>query len=220
MAAPHVAGLASLIKGMRPGYTQAQVLSLLQSTARSFPAGSSCNTSNCGAGIIDAYQALRMLDITFTDFIYLPIVTNAEPPAPSGPTPGFWESATGDEFYVTTDRSFIDNFAIYINVSECGNYKITHLPTEPITNDQFSFSGSFYASGTFNSETSASGSDGLSDFDIPGCGLVSGGPWSWSATWKNGSQPTFLPAELVKSEAVKSTTEMGKSVTVEIIPNE
>ncbi|MFO7678800.1 MAG: S8 family peptidase, partial [Chloroflexota bacterium] len=80
MATPHVAGLASLIKGMRPGYTQAQVLSLLQSTARAFPAGSTCNTSICGAGIVDAYQALNVLNVTFTDFVYLPAIIKAEPP--------------------------------------------------------------------------------------------------------------------------------------------
>ncbi len=42
MAAPHVAGVVSLILGLRPGYTPAQVLARLQSTVRSFPAGSSC----------------------------------------------------------------------------------------------------------------------------------------------------------------------------------
>ena len=220
MATPHVAGLASLIKGMRPAYTQVQVLSVLQSTARSFPAGSSCNTSICGVGIVDAYQALRSLNVNYTGSVYLPIITKPQPPPPSGPTPGFWESTTGEACYGTTDRYFVDNFAIYINVSGCGNYKITHLPPEPITNDQFSFTGSFYASGTFNSETSASGSDGLSNFNIPGCGIINGGPWSWNATWQNSSQPTFLPAELVNSETVESTTETGKSVTVEIIPDE
>ncbi len=61
MATPHVAGVASLIVGLRPGYTQAQVLAVLQNTARPFPAGSSCNTAICGAGIVDAYRALSSL---------------------------------------------------------------------------------------------------------------------------------------------------------------
>jgi serine protease len=61
MATPHVAGVASLIVGLRPGYTPAQVQSLLQTTARSFPGGSTCNTSNCGSGIVDAYRALNQL---------------------------------------------------------------------------------------------------------------------------------------------------------------
>jgi serine protease len=79
MAAPHVAGVASLIVGLRPGYTQAQVLSLLQNTARAFPAGSTCNTSNCGSGIVDAYRALQPLTFVATDFLYLPLTTSSVP---------------------------------------------------------------------------------------------------------------------------------------------
>jgi serine protease len=217
MATPHVAGLVSLVIAEHSGLTPAQISQHLQRTARAFPAGSSCNTSICGAGIVDAYNALFTTPTTPTEHVYLPIITK---PMPAGPTPGFWESGTGDEFYVTTDRGAVDNFAIYISVTGCGNYKITHLPEEPITNNEFSFSGSFYASGTFNSATSASGSDGLSTFDIPGCGMVNSGPWTWNATWQDSSQPTFLPAELVHSDIVESTTEPGRYVTVEIMPDE
>jgi len=131
--------------------------------------------------------------------IYLPLVLIA---SASGPTPGFWESATGDEFYVTTDRAYVDNFAVFIYVPGCGYYKITHIIPEPITSNQFSFSGSFYASGTFDSSTTASGTDGLISFYIPGCGTVSGGPWSWSATWQDNSQPTFLPVQVVEPNNV------------------
>jgi serine protease len=92
MATPNVAGVASLIKGMRPGYTPAQVLALLQSTARSFPAGSTCNTSICGSGIVDAYQALQTLDVTLTEFVYLPMITKSEPPPPPACVPQSGES--------------------------------------------------------------------------------------------------------------------------------
>jgi serine protease len=90
MAAPHVAGLASLIVGLRPSYTPAQVTSLLQTTARNFPGGSTCNTSNCGAGIVDAFQALNALNFIPTDAIYLPAVLKpgtAPPPPTPTPTP-------------------------------------------------------------------------------------------------------------------------------------
>jgi serine protease len=63
MAAPHVAGLASLIKSEAPAYSQAQVLHVIQTTARSFPAGSNCNTSVCGAGIADAFETLFYLGL-------------------------------------------------------------------------------------------------------------------------------------------------------------
>ena len=79
----------------------------------------------------------------------------------------------------------------------CGDYKITHSLSEPISGNQFSFTGSFYASGTFTSNTAANGTDGLSSFNIPGCGVVSGGPWTWNATWKNSSQPTSLTADAI-----------------------
>lgn len=105
------------------------------------------------------------------------------------PQAGFWASNTGDEFYVTADQMNVADFAIYITVPYCGSYKITHIPLVPIVNKQFSFSGSFYASGTFDTTTSSHGQDGLRSFYIPGCGTVSGGPWSWTATWRHASPP-------------------------------
>jgi serine protease len=54
MAAPHVAGIASLAVSLSPTLTPPQVLSFIQTTARAFPVGSTCNTSICGSGIIDA----------------------------------------------------------------------------------------------------------------------------------------------------------------------
>lgn len=82
MAAPHVAGLIALILSEAPSYTPAQVLTLLQATARNFPAGSSCNTSNCGTGIVDAYAALSNISTTPPNsFIYMPIILNSYPQA-------------------------------------------------------------------------------------------------------------------------------------------
>lgn len=87
MAAPHVAGLASLIVGENPTYTPAQVLSVLQSSARPFPAGSSCNTSICGSGIVDAYQALITEPPSYNYSIFLPFIIYQQytPPPPSNP---------------------------------------------------------------------------------------------------------------------------------------
>jgi serine protease len=68
MAAPHVAGIASLMLSVNPTLTPAQVLSVMQTTARPFPvvagatcpSASSCNctTALCGAGLINAGAAL------------------------------------------------------------------------------------------------------------------------------------------------------------------
>jgi hypothetical protein len=126
----------------------------------------------------------------------------------TGPTPGFWESQTGDEFYVSPDSANVLNFAIYITVPSCNNntYKITRITPVSIVGNQFSFSGSFYASGTFNSATTASGTDGLSSHFIVGCGTVSGGPWSWSATWQNSTQPSMSATTAGPDETMKLTT--------------
>ena len=59
MAAPHVAGVVALLYQVSPGITPAQVSTILQDTAQSFPTVSSnqCDTANCGAGIVDAGAA-------------------------------------------------------------------------------------------------------------------------------------------------------------------
>lgn len=59
MAAPHVSGVISLMLSVTPTLTPGQVLEILQNTAKDF--GSSwCNTTtNCGAGIVDAYAAVK-----------------------------------------------------------------------------------------------------------------------------------------------------------------
>lgn len=59
MAAPHVAGVVALLYQVTPGINPAQVSTILQNTARSFPTVSSnqCDTANCGAGIVDAGKA-------------------------------------------------------------------------------------------------------------------------------------------------------------------
>lgn len=113
----------------------------------------------------------------------------------SKPRAGFYESTTGDEFYVTTDQRYVDDFAIYVSVTGCGSYKITHTVPVAITNNHFAFSGAFYASGTFKTATSVSGTDGLTSFYITGCGYVKGGPWTYTAVWKSTAQPLPATAE-------------------------
>jgi serine protease len=58
MATPHVVGVVSLMLSVKPSLTPAQVISILQATATPFPAGSSCTTSACGAGIVNAAAAV------------------------------------------------------------------------------------------------------------------------------------------------------------------
>ena len=58
MATPHVVGIVSLMLSVNPSLTPAQVTTMLQATATPFPAGSSCTTSLCGAGIANAAAAV------------------------------------------------------------------------------------------------------------------------------------------------------------------
>jgi serine protease len=72
MAAPHVAGVASLILSMNSSLTYTQVLQTMQSTVTPFPGGGTCTTSNCGSGIVNAAAALGTLS---------PQITSLNPPA-------------------------------------------------------------------------------------------------------------------------------------------
>ncbi|MBD1583098.1 S8 family peptidase [Pseudoalteromonas sp. S16_S37] len=54
MAAPHVAGVAALIKQAKPSATPDEIESIIKTTTRSFPG--SC--SGCGTGIVDANAAV------------------------------------------------------------------------------------------------------------------------------------------------------------------
>ncbi|NVJ65204.1 MAG: S8 family serine peptidase [Gammaproteobacteria bacterium] len=58
MAAPHVAATAALMFEANPSATPDEIEQALKDSARAFPGGSSCNTSICGAGIIDAAAAI------------------------------------------------------------------------------------------------------------------------------------------------------------------
>jgi subtilisin family serine protease len=308
MAAPHVTGVVSLMYSRKPSLTPAQVLSYLQSTVTAFPAGSTCNTSNCGSGIVNAGAAVAAVPVGIQDKkVYLPLVRKEFPAVPaapvlnaianadgdgnytvswnasanatsyllqeddnaafsspdtrysgagtswdaagkavgtyyyrvqasntlgtsgwsntqsavvqppsSGPTPGFWQQSGGAmEFYVTSDRAFVDDFAVNVTVSGCGSYKITHLTQAPISGNSFSFTGPFYASGTFSSQTAAGGTMGLSSFPISGCGTVSGGPWVWSATWMHSAQ--LMRVEAAEANQV-DVADPGNAYEVTRIP--
>jgi serine protease len=57
MAAPHVAGVAALIYSVSPNMSPARVEQIIKNNARPFTGGF-CNTTVCGAGILDAGAAV------------------------------------------------------------------------------------------------------------------------------------------------------------------
>lgn len=59
-ATPLVSGTVALMLAVAPGLTADQVRTLLLASAQPFPAGSTCTTATCGAGIVDAAAAVRL----------------------------------------------------------------------------------------------------------------------------------------------------------------
>ena len=159
-------------------------------------------------------------------FVYLPLIQR--PPAAAA-TPGLWKG-NANQFYVTPDSTWVQKFAVYVNVTSCGTYKITRSSPVPISNKQFEFINYFFSgSGTFTAPTIASGSNRINKVYISGCGYVSGGPWDWSATWRDSSQPTsaaaedgasnisFVTAEVVAPDGAAPAMEADDSYLVEPI---
>ncbi len=133
----------------------------------------------------------------------------ATPTTPSGPTPGYWKTSTGShEFYVTPDQANVRNHAvnILINGGPCNGqvWKVTRITPAAIVSNQYSFSGTFYANGTFNSTTTASVTDGLNSHPVASCGNITGGPWPRDYAWANSSQP-ILPATFVGPVTAESS---------------
>ncbi|MBT0571347.1 S8 family peptidase [Curvibacter sp. CHRR-16] len=65
MAAPHVSAAIALMLQANSTLTPAQIKTILQNTARSFPSGSYCaSVSTCGAGLLDVDAAISSLGTT------------------------------------------------------------------------------------------------------------------------------------------------------------
>lgn len=62
MAAPHVAAVAALMYSVNANLTPDEVEQAIKSSAKAFPSGSSCTTSDCGAGMLDAAAAVAAVD--------------------------------------------------------------------------------------------------------------------------------------------------------------
>lgn len=159
------------------------------------------NTARASTTSADANQANNSSSVTIRGrslTVHMPFLFRV---IPSGPQPGHWHGPYSEDFYVTPDAAYVDEFSIVVSVQECGVYQIIHTRPEPIVNNRFAFSGPFYASGVFDTPTTARGVDGLNDFFIPDCGWVSGGPWDWTATWWDDSQPTLQAQRSQPNEA-------------------
>jgi len=134
MAAPHVAGVASLMLAVQPDLTPADVVQVMQDTATEFPGGSGC-AGVCGPGIVNARLAVEAASDTTPTVTTAPTTTTTTTTLPSAerpsafakvsPTNGAdrfrktvtlsWEPSDGaDEYFVcidTTDDGSCDSFS-------------------------------------------------------------------------------------------------------------
>ena len=91
MAAPHVAGVASLLYSLKPSLTPAEVLTILQNTATNFPGGT-CNTAICGRGIVNAGAAVAAVSNP------MPTITGLNPLSIMPGSPPFMLTINGTGF--------------------------------------------------------------------------------------------------------------------------
>ena len=104
MATPHVVGIVSLMLSANPSLTPAQVVTILQGTARPFPTatgskGGDCTTFKCGAGIADAYRAVHAVS---TNEIFIgtspsALTFTAHPNSPNPPSQSLIISPVGND---------------------------------------------------------------------------------------------------------------------------
>ena len=86
MATPHVSAVAALMFSLNPSLTPAQITSYLISSVRNFPLNTICGLGGsgygkCGAGLLDAYQALNAVTATVPP----PVVTLGNIPSVVAP---------------------------------------------------------------------------------------------------------------------------------------
>ena len=92
MAAPHVAGVAALLYSRKPSLTPAEVLALLRNNVTSFPGGSTCNTSDCGSGIVNAGAAVAAVQAP------VPAIFGLNPASATTGGPAFTLTVNGTGF--------------------------------------------------------------------------------------------------------------------------
>lgn len=83
MAAPQVSGVLGLMFAINPDLTPAQALLILQRSAKAFPDGGTCTTTNCGAGILDAGAAVALTELP--DLIITNVTLNPVKPVSGQP---------------------------------------------------------------------------------------------------------------------------------------
>ena len=197
MAAPHVAGLAALMKSKSPALTPAQVESTLRQGTRAMPGG--C-TKGCGAGLSDATATMGLLGGT-------------TPPPPSGNlllNPGFesgpasWTSDHADTFETGTGARTGSGFAGLNGWGQATSYKLDQ--TLSIPSSVTGSSLSFYLK-TLTDETTAG-----TAYDTLKVQAISAGVTTTLATYSNLNKSTGYVLKTLDLTSFK-----GKTVTLRFL---
>jgi serine protease len=108
MASPQVAGIAALMLAVNPNLTPGQIGQLLRTTVNPFPAGSSCTTTRCGAGIVNALAAVNAAANVVPTATPAPTATaTPRPTVTPTSTPTLAPTATIDVSLPFTDTRFL-----------------------------------------------------------------------------------------------------------------
>lgn len=92
MAAPHVAGVVSLMVALRPSLNFTQTESILKTTTKPFGPGHTCiGATTCGTGIVNAHAALQALQQQRN--VFVPVVRR-----PSSSSSGTWTTVMQETF--------------------------------------------------------------------------------------------------------------------------
>lgn len=102
LAAPHVAGVVSLMLAVNPGLTPAQVETLLRASVRGFRSGSAndCVPGRCGAGVLDAAAAVALASFYPA---HLPVTEQRLPSRATVPEAGWWRDSLDPAVQVLID---------------------------------------------------------------------------------------------------------------------
>lgn len=149
-AAPQVSGVAALLLSVKSTLSPGQIKSILQSSARPFPAGSSCAIGGsaaglCGAGLLDAFAALNKLN------------ASASPPAVTITNPS--------QVVAPNDKVSLSGAATADSGRSISSYAWTQLSGAPVVtianNNQANASFTAPATGTYSFQLTATDTGGL-----------------------------------------------------------
>lgn len=191
MAAPHVAGLAALMKSKTSSLTPAQVESTLKQGTRAMPGG--C-TTGCGTGLSDATKTMDLLGGT-------------TPPPAGNPllNPGFeegavsWTSDHADTFETGANARTGTRFAGLNGWGQATSYKLDQAFAVPSTVSAAQLS--FYLK-VQSDETTAS-----TAYDTLKVQVISGGTTATLATYSNLNESTGYVQKQLDLSAYKGKRE-------------